>query len=49
VSKYLGKLDKEKGFIPKGKNKRTVAGTRNITEYGNSVLLHEMMNGIKPC
>ena len=48
MSKYLGKLDKEKGFIPKGKNKRTVAGTRNITEYGNSVLLHEMMKDIKP-
>jgi len=48
VSKYLGKLDKEKGFIPKGKNKRTVAGPRNITEYGNSVLLHEMMKDIKP-
>jgi len=48
VSKYLGKLDKEKEFIPKGKNKRTVAGPRNITEYGNSVLLHEMMKDIKP-
>ena len=33
VSKYLGKLDKEKGFIPKGQNKRAVASPRNITEY----------------
>jgi transposase len=48
VSKYLGKLDKEKGFIPKGQNKQTVAGPRNITEYGNSMLLHEMMKDIKP-
>ena len=48
VSKYLGKLDKEKGFIPKGQNKRTVVGPRNITEYGNSILLHEMMKDIKP-
>ena len=48
VSKYLGKLDKEKGFIPKGQNKRAVAGPRNITEYGNSMLLHEMMKDIKP-
>jgi len=48
VSKYLGKLDKEKGFVPKGQNKQTVAGPRNITEYGNSMLLHEMMKDIKP-
>jgi transposase len=48
VSKYLGKLDKEKGFIPKGQNKRTVVCPRNITEYGNSILLHEMMKDIKP-
>jgi len=48
VSKYLGKLDKEKGFIPKGQNKRAVASPRNITEYGNSMLLHEMMKDIKP-
>jgi len=48
VSKYLGKLDNEKGFIPKGQNKQTTAGPRNITEYGNSMLLHEMMRDIKP-
>ena len=48
VSKYLGKLDKEQGFIPKRQNKPTAAGPRNITEYGNSVLLHEMMKDIKP-
>lgn len=48
VSKYLGKLDKEKGFILKGQNKRAVVGPRNITEYGNSMLLHEMMKDIKP-
>jgi hypothetical protein len=48
VSKYLGKRDKEKGFIPKGQNKRAVAGPRNITEYGNSMLLHEMLKDIKP-
>jgi transposase len=48
VSKYLGKLDKEQGFIPRGRNKRTVISPRNITEYGNSILLHEMMKDIKP-
>ena len=48
VSKYLGRLDKERGFIPKGQNKRTVVGPRNITEYGNSMLLHRMMQDIKP-
>ena len=29
-------------------NKRAVAGPRNITEYGNSMLLHEMLKDIKP-
>ncbi|MEA2032547.1 MAG: transposase [Euryarchaeota archaeon] len=51
VSKYLGKLDKERGFIPKGQNKhehKYIAGPRNITEYGNSMLLHRMMQDIKP-
>jgi len=48
VSKYLGKLDKQKGFIPKGQNEPAVVSPRNITEYGNSMLLHEMMKGIKP-
>ena len=33
VSKYLGKLDKGRGFIPKGQNKQTAACPRNITEY----------------
>jgi transposase len=47
VSKYLGKLDKESGFIPRGQNKH-VAGPRNITEYGNSMLLNEMLKDIKP-
>jgi hypothetical protein len=32
VSKYLGKLDKEAGFIPKGQNKQTADGPRTITE-----------------
>jgi transposase len=47
VSKYLGKLDRESGFISREQNKH-VAGPRNITEYGNSMLLHEMMKEIKP-
>jgi transposase len=48
VSQYLGKLDKEVGFIPKGQNKQTTVGPRTITEYGNSMLLHEMAKDIKP-
>ncbi|RZN44228.1 MAG: hypothetical protein EFT35_00235 [Methanophagales archaeon ANME-1-THS] len=48
VSKYLGKLDKEKGFIPKGQNKAPGAAPRTITEYGSSMLLHEMMKEIQP-
>ena len=45
VSKYLGKLDKKRGFIPKGQNKQTAeVSPRNITEYGNSMLLHAMLS-----
>ena len=49
VSKYLGKLDKKRGFIPKGQNKQTAeVSPRNITEYGNSMLLHAMLIELKP-
>jgi transposase len=48
VSKYLGRLDKEKGFIPKGQAEQVVEPPRNITEYGNAMLLHEVMKEIKP-
>jgi len=37
VSKYLGKLYKEQGFIPRGQNKWTVISPRNITEYCNTI------------
>jgi hypothetical protein len=41
TSKYLGKLDPDKGLIKSGE--RQPSNIRNITEYGNSMLLHEMM------
>ncbi|MEA1865521.1 MAG: transposase [Euryarchaeota archaeon] len=46
TSKYLGKLDPEKGLIKSGT--RQSQNIRNITEYGNSMLLHDMMKDLKP-
>ncbi len=46
TSKYLGKLDPDKGLIKSGE--RPPQNIRNITEYGNSMLLHEMMKDLKP-
>ena len=46
TSKYLGKLDPEKGLIKSGT--RQSQNIRNITEYGNSMLLSEMMKDLKP-
>lgn len=46
TSKYLGKLDPDKGLIKSGE--RQSQNIRNITEYGNSMLLYEMMKDLKP-
>ena len=46
TSKYLGKLDPEKGLIKPERNK--IESIRNITECGNSLLLHMVMEEIKP-
>jgi hypothetical protein len=53
TSKYLGRLDREEGFIESNKdaaqsNKAPIPEVRSVTEYGNSVLLHESMKEIKP-
>ena len=49
TSKYLGKLDPDKGLIKSGeRTKIQPRDIRNITEYGNSMLLHEMMKDLKP-
>jgi transposase len=50
VSVYLGKLDKEHGFIPKGDERRNyaISTPRSIKDYGNSAILHSMMKDIKP-
>lgn len=48
-SKYLGKLDPDKGLIKSGGRHRIRPfDFRNITEYGNSMLLHETMRVLKP-
>jgi len=50
VSVYLGKLDKEYGFIPKGEKPKIgmISVPRSITDYGNSMILHNMMKELKP-
>ena len=46
TSKYLGKLDPDKGLIKSWE--RQSQNIRNITEYGNSMLLHETIKDLKP-
>ncbi len=50
VSEYLGKLDREHGFIPKGETPTTEvpAVSQSITDYGNSMILHNLMAKLKP-
>jgi len=50
VSVYLGRLDKEYGFIPKGEKPKLdlIPVPRSITDYGNSMLLHNLMKELKP-
>ena len=54
TSKYLGRLDCDAGLIDRRKEetsqskKTTPPDVRSVTEYGNSVLLHEAMKDIKP-
>jgi len=49
ISKYLGTLDPDKGLIKScGSHRIHPSDIRNITEYGNSMLLHETMKDVKP-
>ncbi|HJH29512.1 MAG TPA: hypothetical protein C5S51_07460 [Methanosarcinaceae archaeon] len=49
TSKYLGKLDKTEGLIESRKRKKLASSDiRNVTEYGNSMVLHESMKSLKP-
>jgi transposase len=50
VSVYLGKLDKEHGFIHKGEKPKAtmIPLPRSVTDYGNSIILHNAMDEIKP-
>jgi transposase len=49
TSKYLGKLDKNEGLIESRTRKElSSSDIRNVTEYGNSMILHESMKSLKP-
>lgn len=49
TSKYLGKLDPKEGLVESRKRKElTSSDVRNVTEYGNSMVLHESMKSLKP-
>jgi signal peptidase I len=49
TSKYKGKLDPEQGFIEsKGMNGFDMGPIRNVTEYGNAMLLRVAMEDLKP-
>lgn len=49
TSKYIGKLDKDDGLIESRKRKKLASSDiRNVTEYGNSMVLHESMKTLKP-
>jgi hypothetical protein len=49
TSEYLGKLDMQMGFIPSnGRNGVKPPEIRSVSEYGNSLLLHEAMKDLKP-
>jgi transposase len=49
TSNYKGKLDPEQGFIEsKGMNGLDFGPIRNVTEYGNAMLLREAMEDLKP-
>ena len=54
TSKYLGRLDRERGMIEsheneeKQKSEVQLTDVRNVTEYGNSILLQESLKDLKP-
>ena len=49
TSRYIGKLDQEKGLIKsRGMNKFDDVQAPSVTEYGNSMLLRLAMEDLKP-
>ena len=54
TSKYIGRLDRENGLIKSHereeiqKSEARSTEVRNITEYGNSILLHESLKDLEP-
>lgn len=47
VSVYLGVLDVETGLIKPKKDHRALLSVRNVREYGNSMILHNLMKKVK--
>lgn len=47
VSSYLGILDREKGVIKPKKGRVSSSNLRGVYEYGNSMVLHKMMEGLR--
>jgi hypothetical protein len=47
VSSYLGILDRENGVIRPKKGRVTSSNLRGVYEYGNSMVLHKMMDGLR--
>jgi len=54
TSKYLGRLDRERGMVESHENQESQRSeaqstdVRNVTEYGNSILLQESLKDLKP-
>jgi hypothetical protein len=47
VSSYLGILDRENGVVRPKKGRVTVSNLRGVYEYGNSMVLHKMTEGLR--
>ena len=47
VSSYIGILDRESGIVKQKKPRVTGSNVRGVFEYGNSMVLHKMMEGVR--
>lgn len=48
TSTYLGRLDKTNGLIPSGAEKPPDFKVKTVTQYGNSMLLHHVLDPVIP-
>jgi transposase len=48
TSTYIGRLDKEHGLIQSGEEKPVSYDVRSVTQYGNSMLLHHVLDDLLP-